>query len=543
MSKRRLMPLTILALALTYPLLVPWAYPVNPHEVDLDSVLQAPSSTHFFGTDALGRDIWLRAAAALRMSLFLALFASLFSTILGVGVGVLAAWRGGWVDKIAMRLVDTTNALPHLLLAVVVVALWRGNWWAIVLSIALTHWTQVARIVRARLVTERVSDYVALAVASGAPPRSLWFTHLLPAVIPQAAIALALQLPHAIWHESALSFLGVGLPPESASLGLLLEDARGGILTGAWWLLVFPAGLLVLISWATLSLTHTDTRGTYGSKRLLITKPPRPAQHGPLGNTEMAKSPLPALHTEALNLWLPEPHAQSHDQIQILHEVNFSAKAKEITVIVGHSGAGKSQLLRALAGLSPLGSRHTGSIMLAGTPMNESQLATARGKKLTFIPGSAGTSLNPVRTVATQLRQTLKLHRKPSTPQLLAALLDRLKLEPALAQRYPHELSGGQAQRVALALGLATESQILLLDEPTSALDAETRLVIQNLLLEQAAGGRCIIVVSHDLALVHEIADHLCVMENGVIVESGPAGEVLENPAHQYTQELLGSHS
>ena len=335
MSKLRLMPLSILALAVTYALLVPWAYPVNPHEVDLDSVLQAPSSTHFFGTDALGRDIWLRSAAALRMSLFLALFASLCSTVLGVGVGVLAAWRGGWVDKIAMRLVDTTNALPHLLLAVVVVALWRGHWWAIVLSIALTHWTQVARIVRAKLVTERVSDYVALAVASGAPPRSLWFTHLLPAVVPQAAIALALQLPHAIWHESALSFLGVGLPPESASLGLLLEDARGGILTGAWWLLAFPAGLLVLVSWATLSLTHTDARGTYGSKPLLIAKKPLPAQQALIGNTAIAQSSSPALHTEALSLWLPPPHART----QILHQVNFSAKAKEITVLIGHSGA------------------------------------------------------------------------------------------------------------------------------------------------------------------------------------------------------------
>lgn len=538
-----MVPLTVLALAITYALLVPWAFPVDTHEVDLGAVLQAPSSVHLFGTDTLGRDIWIRAAAALRMSLFLALVASLCSTFVGVGIGVLAAWRGGWFDRITMRLVDTTNALPHLLLAVVVVALWRGQWWAIVLSIALTHWTQVARIVRARLMTERVSDYVALSVASGAAPRSIWFTHLLPAVIPQAAIALALQLPHAIWHESALSFLGVGLPPESASLGLLLEDARGGILTGAWWLLAFPAGILVLVSWATLSLAHTDIRHSYGFKRSLARRPHLPAQHGTTSNTEDASSASYALYTEALSLWLPQPHAQASAETQILHEVNFTAKSGEITVIVGHSGAGKSQLLRVIAGLSPEGARHTGSIRLSGTPMNKSQLAGARGQKLTFIPGSASTSLNPVRTVAAQLRQTLKLHRRPSSTEHLEALLTRVNLEPPLMHRYPHELSGGQAQRVVLALGLATESAILLLDEPTSALDTQTRVVIQNLLRAEASGGRSIVVVSHDLVVAREIADRLCVIENGVIVESGTAGEILGNPAHPYTQELLGNHA
>lgn len=542
MFKLRLVPVAVLAIAIAYALLVPWAYPVDPHAVDLGAVLQAPTSAHFFGTDALGRDIWLRAAAALRMSLFLALLASLCSTLLGVGIGVFAAWRGGLVDKIAMRLVDTTNALPHLLLAVIVVALWRGQWWAIVLSIALTHWTQVARIVRARLMTERVSDYVALAVASGAPPRSIWFTHLLPAVIPQAAIAVALQLPHAIWHESSLSFLGVGLPPESASLGLLLEDARGGILIGAWWLLVFPAGILVLVSWATLSLTHTEAREASGFFRFLMRKPQKPAQHSAASSLEEDSHSSFALRTEALSLWLPQPHTPVIVEKQILREINFTAKNGEITVILGHSGAGKSQLLRALAGLSPAGSRRTGEIMLSGTRMNESQLTGARGKELTFVPGSAATSLNPVRTVAAQLRQTLKLHRQPANIHHVLALLTRVNLEPGLANRYPHELSGGQAQRVVLALGLATESALLLLDEPTSALDTQTRTVIQNLLLAQAADGLCVVVVSHDLDFAREIADHLCIMENGVLIESGTADDILNDPAHPYTQGLLGSH-
>ncbi|MCO1337844.1 ABC transporter permease, partial [Kocuria polaris] len=260
--------MALLGLAVLYAVLVPWLQPLDPRAVDLSAVLRAPSAEHPFGTDQLGRDVWIRSAQALRMSLMLALLASLASTVLGVGIGWLAAWRGGVVDRVLMRLVDATNAMPHLLLAVMIVALWPGRWWAIILSIALTHWTQVARIVRSRLISERTADYVHLARAGGAPASFIAFTHLIPAIAPQAAIALALQLPHAIWHESALSFLGVGLPPESASLGLLLEDARGGLASGAWWLLVFPAGLLVLVGQATAALT--DVGGSAPGRRLRL---------------------------------------------------------------------------------------------------------------------------------------------------------------------------------------------------------------------------------------------------------------------------------
>ena len=304
MSRPKVLPLVLLALAVLYAILVPWLQPLDPRAVDLGRVLQAPSAAYPFGTDQLGRDVWIRSAQALRLSLLLALLASACSTVLGVGVGMLAAWRGGWVDRVAMRLVDTTNALPHLLLAVVIVALWRGQWWAIVLSIALTHWTQVARIVRSRLVSERGADYVALARASGAGTRAVWFTHLLPAVAPQAAIALVLQLPHAIWHESALSFLGVGLPPESASLGLLLEDARGGLLSGAWWLLAFPAGLLVLVSWSTASLVDVAQVPRFRAVgfRRFRPKPGSPVVARP---GAPAKDGSAALEARDLDLWIP----------------------------------------------------------------------------------------------------------------------------------------------------------------------------------------------------------------------------------------------
>lgn len=238
--------LGLLGLLVLYAGAVPLFSSADPRTVDLGAFLTAPSLGHLFGTDLLGRDLFLRCAQGLRVSLLLAAAAALMSTVLGVLVGTVSAALGGWVDKVVMRLVDATNALPHLLLGVVIASLWRGQWWAIVVSIGITHWTQVARIVRSEVLSIRTREHVLAAVASGASRTQVWATHLLPAVVPQALIAIVLLLPHAVWHESALSFLGVGLQPNDPSLGTLLEDARSAILAGGWWMLVFPAGMLTI---------------------------------------------------------------------------------------------------------------------------------------------------------------------------------------------------------------------------------------------------------------------------------------------------------
>lgn len=243
---RRTLAVSVLILVVLtlYCALLPAVADVDPRVVDLGAYLTPPSAEHLMGTDLLGRDLLVRCAQALRISLLLAATAAVICTVVGVVVGTVAALVGGWIDKLVMRSVDTLNALPHLLLGVVIASLWRGQWWAVVAAIALTHWTQVARIVRAEILSLRHREHVDAAVASGASRRQVWATHLVPAVVPQALIAVVLTLPHAIWHESALSFLGVGLPPNDPSLGTLLEDAREAILAGGWWMLLFPAALL-----------------------------------------------------------------------------------------------------------------------------------------------------------------------------------------------------------------------------------------------------------------------------------------------------------
>lgn len=251
MAKRQLViALAVVGCIIAYAVAVPWFSDVNDRVTDFAHAREAPSALHWFGTDSAGRDLFVRIAAAIRTSLLVALTSALLATLLGIAVGATSALAGGWTDRIVMRVADTAYALPHVLLGIVIVALFRGNVVAIVLSIALTHWVQVARIVRAETLSLRERDYVGAAVLAGASRAYVLRRHVVPAVVPQALIAVILLFPHAVWHESTLSFLGFGLPPHEPSLGTLLEEARTSLLLGGWWTLAFPTGVLVITTLA-----------------------------------------------------------------------------------------------------------------------------------------------------------------------------------------------------------------------------------------------------------------------------------------------------
>ncbi|RMB84853.1 ABC transporter permease [Streptomyces shenzhenensis] len=227
-------------------LLVPPLVQLDQQAVDLSAKLLPPSWAHPFGTDDLGRDLLLRCVYGLRVSLLVGVVAALAATVLGTAVGVSAGVLGGWVDRGVMRVVDTVSSVPHLLLGIFIVAMFRPGVWPVAVSVALTHWLSTARIVRAEVLSLRSRPYIDAAVSGGASRWRVAVRHLLPAVLPQAALAAVLMVPHAMWHESALSFLGLGLPTHLASLGNLIQGARGSLLAGQWWPTLFP-GLFIIV--------------------------------------------------------------------------------------------------------------------------------------------------------------------------------------------------------------------------------------------------------------------------------------------------------
>lgn len=235
---------SVLALLVIWAIVWPMMTNLNPLDVSYTSISVPPSGEHPMGTDMLGRDVMAMTAKGLQISLLLASSVAVSTTILGMGIGIAMGLFGGWVDRIGMRIIDGFNALPHLLLSLVIVAMFRSVT-ALAVSIAITHWTDTARLVRAMITSIRARPYVTAAIQSGATTGYIAKNHMIPTVMPQAIVAIVLTLPHAVWHESALSFLGLGMPLEVPSIGTLLADSRQAVILGTWWQVLGPAFVLV----------------------------------------------------------------------------------------------------------------------------------------------------------------------------------------------------------------------------------------------------------------------------------------------------------
>ncbi|MEU8372159.1 MULTISPECIES: ABC transporter permease [unclassified Micromonospora] len=245
----------VLTAAVVACLLAPLLWPLDQSAVDLARTRLAPSPDHLAGTDDLGRDVALRSLYGLRVSLLVGAVAALVATVIGGLVGAVAGTVGGRVDRALMRVVDTIAALPHLLLGIFIVAMLRPSLGAVVASIALTHWLSTARIVRSELLSLRSRPFIDAAVSGGAGRARVLTRHLLPHVLPRLALATTLMVPHAVWHETALSFLGLGLPPHLASIGNMINDGQRSLLTGAWWASIVPGLALVTVTLALAALT------------------------------------------------------------------------------------------------------------------------------------------------------------------------------------------------------------------------------------------------------------------------------------------------
>lgn len=243
----RWVPVVALVLLVVGAVVVPLVAGTDPRDVDLRAVLQPPSASHLLGTDASGRDVLLRSFAGLRVSLVVGLVAALVAGLIGTVVGVLAGTVGGWVDRALMRTVDAVAAVPHLLLGIFIVALFRPSLTAVIASVALTHWVSTARIVRSIVLALRQRPYVDAAVVAGAARWDIALRHHVPAITPHALLAWSLMVPHAIMHESALSFLGLGLPPHLPSLGTMIAAGQASLLAGQWWPTVVPGAFVVLL--------------------------------------------------------------------------------------------------------------------------------------------------------------------------------------------------------------------------------------------------------------------------------------------------------
>lgn len=206
----------------------------------------APCSSYIFGTDWLGRDMLARTLKGLSMSILIGVVSAAVSAVVALVLGIAAATLGKIADSIISFVIDLIMGVPHILLLILIsVALGKGLK-GVVIGVALTHWPSLARLIRAEVIQLKESPYIQISAKLG---KSRWYIarkHMLPHLLPQFLVGLVLLFPHAILHESSVTFLGFGLSTEQPAIGIILSEAMKYLVTGKWWLALFPGILLVV---------------------------------------------------------------------------------------------------------------------------------------------------------------------------------------------------------------------------------------------------------------------------------------------------------
>jgi peptide/nickel transport system permease protein len=248
--------------------LAPWIAPhdpFNPASLNLMDGFTPPmepnqftGNVYWLGTDNQGRDIFSAILYGARISLFVGFSAVVFAMVLGISIGLLAAWRGGWVDSLLMRIADVQLSFPSILIALLIFGVARGvippayreemAIWVLIVAIGLSDWVQFARVVRGAALVEKSKEYVQAARLVGAHPARIVLSHILPNVMGPVLVIATIGLALAIIAEATLSFLGVGVPPTQPSLGTLIRIGQGFLFSGEWWIILFPSIALLALA-------------------------------------------------------------------------------------------------------------------------------------------------------------------------------------------------------------------------------------------------------------------------------------------------------
>lgn len=534
----------ILMLALITPLL-PLQDPVRQ---DIAGRLAAPAAAHWLGQDEYGRDVLSRILWGARVSLSVAFAASLAAAVAGTLLGILGGYSRGLVELLTVRVAEVVLCFPPLLLALLVVTLLGPGATTLILSLAILFAPGFARVAYAETLSVRALDYVTAQQALGARSGRILIRTLLPNIAPPLIVQFSLTIAAALLLESGLSFLGLGVVPPSPSWGLMIRGARATMeqapLLLFWPCLALSGVVLVLNLFCDRLRDVLDPRGRTlgrpGFLRRLAALPASPS----------ASSAPGLLTVEGLTVALPGPAG-----VSLVRDVGFTLAPGQTLAIVGESGSGKTMTALAIMGLLPGELRVvSGRILLTGSDgqvrdllrLPEPELRRFRGNDLAMIFQDPSASLNPLLRVGTQVAESLRAHGAAGDLEArVVALLREVGLpDPERAARaYPHELSGGQRQRVMIAAAVANQPRLLLADEPTTALDVTVQAQILALLaaLKRAGGAMGMVFVTHNLAVVGEIADRLLVMYAGEVVEEGPVAEVFAAPRHPYTAALMAS--
>jgi peptide/nickel transport system permease protein len=535
-------------------IVAPLAMPYIAHQQagDLLAARQGPGSHHLLGTDTLGRDLLARLLVGAQPALVGVAEAVVVAVALGVPWGLAAGYFGGRLDRVSGWLADLSFAAPGLIIVLVVLTVFPANAAAAMATLGVLSAPGLMRVVRSATLPIREELYIAAARVSGLSQPYIVRRHVLPRIFGPIVIQTALLAGGTLLAQAGFAYLGLLGQPPAPTWGGMLNDGLSAIVLDPW--LIWPPGVLITLTVLafgllgdTLSDTATETWAA----------PPRRKSRGPAvtgtggqpGDAQLATSgEQPVLRVSELAIGFPSPTGV----VSVVENITFEIAAGETVGLVGESGCGKTVTAMSLLGLLPGNGEIThGRIVLDGrdiSAMSERELRRLRGREVGLISQEPMVSFNPVFRIGWQLGHLLRIHHglsRAAASRRTIELLEQVRLpDPeSVARRYPYELSGGMAQRAAIARALAGDPRLLIADEPTTALDVTVQAEILDLLRDlQQERAMAVLLVTHDWGVVADICDRVVVMYAGQVVERGEIRPLFRRPLHPYTQALLASN-
>ena len=513
--------------------------PYTPDAFDLPARLSGPTARHLLGADELGRDVLSRLLYGGIKALMGIVEAVLTAVVVAVPIGVLAGYIGGAFNRAVSFVTDLVLAIPAIILVLVVLTLFPANLHAAMIALGLLVAPGFARIIRGVTLPLKEADFVAAARVAGVPEGRIMVRHILPGVTRTAIVQASFVAANALLFAVGLGFLGLTASPGEAEWGQIVAAAAQQISTQPW-LLVPSGGLIALMALALMLLGNAlrDATADVGSGA----EPARPATRKPASGLATPAVTASTDSTSPINTSPTNPQAllsvrdlsvafghRGHSTV-VVDKVSFDVNAGETVGLVGESGAGKSMTALALLRLLAAGGRITsGQVFFEGqdiTRLDDRAFDQLRGSALGLISQEPLSSLDPAFTIGSQLGELVGLHDRVAGGRNRERCLELLRLvqmrQPErVLQAYPHELSGGMAQRVAIAMALAGRPRLLIADEPTTALDVTVQKEILNLLRQlQHDTGMAVLIVTHNLGVVADLCDRVVVLYAGQVFEN-----------------------
>ncbi|WP_150460827.1 dipeptide/oligopeptide/nickel ABC transporter permease/ATP-binding protein [Nesterenkonia ebinurensis] len=533
----------VLLLVILMSILAPWIAPHDPRYALLDQINASPNATYWLGGDVSGRDILSRLIWGGRTTLVAALIVIVVAVVIGISTGLVAAYAGKISDTVLSWIADALLAIPSIIVLIAVYAAFGPRIALSMFIFGILISPFLFRLVRALAISVKNEAYVEAARVSGVPPVRIIFRHILVVIRGPIIVMMADITATAMTIQASLEFLGLG-SINTVTWGGMIEQGFIAIYQAP--LSVVWPGLLLTVTIGSVALLGNAVRDALvpgrASARRRRHSVKTPTRTG--GAWKKHQDTGPSAFLTVKDLTVSYPHGE--ELRNVVEGVSFSVDRGEVLGLVGESGSGKSQSVFAVLGLLPEAAQVTGGqITLDGAPLPLDGQGRHRPRRMAYVPQEPMSNLDPVYTVGYQLtapmRRVLKLSMRQARAHAME-LLSRVGIHESekVYELYPHQVSGGMAQRVLIAGAISMDPELLVADEPTTALDVTVQADILDLLRDlQMERNMAMLMVTHNFGVVADICDNVAVMRSGAVVEAGGVDKIFNAPEHPYTQALL----